>query len=39
VLRFDGATGAPLPGAEQMGAVLTPEDKRLVRPIGIVALP
>ncbi len=39
VLRFDGATGVPLPAQGQTGALLVPEDGRLVRPIGILALP
>ncbi|WP_437314577.1 Vgb family protein [Sorangium sp. So ce385] len=39
VLRFDGATGSPLPASGQMGALLVPEDERLVRPIGVLALP
>jgi streptogramin lyase len=38
VLRFDGATSAPLPGMGQTGAVLVPENKRLLRPIGVLAL-
>jgi hypothetical protein len=39
VLRFDGATGSPLPASGQMGALLVPEDARLSRPIGLLALP
>lgn len=39
VLRFDGATERPLPAAGQTGALLVPEDPRLARPIGILALP
>lgn len=39
ILRFDGATGAPLPAAGQSGAVLVSNDARLQRPIGITARP
>ncbi len=38
VLRFDGATSAPLPGMGQTGAVLVPENKKLLRPVGVLAL-
>lgn len=39
ILRFDGATGEPLPAAGQSGAVLVSADTRLQRPIGITAWP
>jgi hypothetical protein len=39
ILRFDGATGRPLPAAGQSGAVLVSDDTRLQRPIGITAWP
>lgn len=39
ILRFDGATGDPLPAAGQSGAVLVSDDTRLQRPIGITAWP
>ncbi|HWO19356.1 MAG TPA: hypothetical protein VNO30_11290 [Kofleriaceae bacterium] len=39
LLRFDGATGDPLPAAGQSGAVLVADDARLQRPIGIAAWP
>jgi sugar lactone lactonase YvrE len=39
ILRFDGATGEPLPAAGQSGAVLVSADTHLRRPIGITAWP
>lgn len=39
ILRFDGATGDPLPASGQSGAVLVSNDTRLQRPIGITAWP
>jgi hypothetical protein len=39
ILRYSGFTNAPLPGSGQPGAVYVPETSKLVRPIGILALP
>jgi glucose/arabinose dehydrogenase len=39
ILRFDAATGDPLPSEGQSGAIFVPEDARLKRPIGITARP
>jgi hypothetical protein len=39
LLRFDGASGDPLPGAGNTGAILVKEDARLKRPIGVAVSP
>ncbi len=39
LLRFDSATGDPLPAEGQSGAVFVAEDTRMKRPIGITAWP
>lgn len=39
VLRFDSATGKPLPSPGQEGAVFVPTTKNLQKPIGIVWVP
>ena len=38
VLRYDGATGTPLPATGQSGAIFVPQSAILVRPIGILAV-
>lgn len=39
ISRFDGATGAPLPGQGQTGSVFVPASSSLQRPIGIAYSP
>ncbi|MBD2774800.1 hypothetical protein [Iningainema tapete] len=39
ILRYDGATGNPLPAVGQSGAIFVPTDSRLLRPVGIVYAP
>jgi hypothetical protein len=39
ILRFDGATGDPLPSEGNGGALLVKEDARLKRPIGVATRP
>ncbi|MDC0678775.1 hypothetical protein [Sorangium atrum] len=39
ILRFDRATGDPLPAEGQSGAVFVAEDTRMKRPVEITAWP